>query len=175
MVGASNLGVRCRSRWDFIMIERVDNSPYGNFMFSEIQRCQYDYLICKNNYLYHPIESVNKLNRLSRLKRVFILEEYQADPSSFLEALPRVFDQSTDFLFPQHVSSVATMLLFVIRQGASDIVIHGADVLYAALRGNQPPRGKLLINDFENLFHRLLQRLILSGVHVSFAQEYLAE
>lgn len=170
---ACNHAVKWRASWDVVFVETVDKSSYGLHQIHLLQQLNYGLLICKNNYPYHPFQSILKMRALRKFPRLSLLPEYQASPDDVVCDLQRLITRG-NFVFPQYASSILTLIVFAIRSGAQEIWLHGVDAMYRSLQ--EPEMANLHAAEsfevpFSVVFERVRVQLETSGVVIKIAQE----
>jgi hypothetical protein len=172
---ACNHAIKWRSTWDVVFVETVGNSSYGLDQIRLLQEVRYGQLVCKNNYPYLPHRSVLKMAALRRFSGLSVLSEYQASPDEVMRDMELVKGQGP-FIFPQYASSILTMVLFAVRSGAREILLHGVDALSRTSERSETSTlhaTECLAVPFSVLFERVHRQLELSGISIEIVQEGL--
>lgn len=123
-----NLSLALLPSWDFGFVERLEDDDFGLVQLSVLLNCEFGLLLLKNNYPMKHRKSFKLVRLLVDKYNMFILHESQffSKNNSLDYILPRVADRDY-FVMMQYASSIVTMIMFAVRNGCKDIVLHGVD------------------------------------------------
>lgn len=170
---ACNLAIKWRPYWDYVFIEKLDRGSFGKEQMTLLKKISYSFLICKNNYPYHPFQSLYKIFTLRKFPRLYLLPECQKSPNHFLSQgfLTNIANKNHNFVFPQYASSVLTMLFFAVRSGAKEIWLHGVDSLVRAKSSDDVHATELYQVPFSEIFSVIRTHYECSGIKIKIVLE----
>jgi hypothetical protein len=154
--------------WDYIFVENLSDDEYGTKQMKILQDVKYKKLIFKNLYFYSNRFSFRNFKKLRGLKFCILLD-YQCKAHNVLGAV-KSFDTS-GLIVPQYASSILTMLLVGLKEGHSEILLHGVDF---SISNSQLHQTEMLKIPFSQVLEEIVRYFDKIGIKVYFAKEFLA-
>ena len=153
--------------WDYIFVEKLSDDEYSTKQMEILQNVKYKKLIFKNLYFYSNRFSFCHLNKL-RDGRFFILLDYQCKPKNILTAVKNF--HASGRIVPQYASSILTMLLVALKEGHTEIFLHGVDF---SISNSKLHQTEMLKIPFSQVLEDVVGYFDKVGVKVYFAKEFL--
>lgn len=185
-----NLTLALLPHWHYGFVERLEDNAFGIMQMDVLRSRTFDNLVLKNTYPLKKNKISSNIQILKKEHGVSLLKECQVvsnrdDVDHILSSL-----LSTKYgLTRQYASSVLTMILYAVRLGVRDIILHGVDfggpcfydlepyTQYQPKSNQSPILGSHQTDDYVITFSEILDKvtelLANDGVKVRHAKDIL--
>ena len=124
-----NLTLGLLPSWHVGFIERLENDPFGKQQMEILMDREFSALILKNNYPLKENKTEKNIQLLqTKHRNLSVLKECQiiGKRDNLDRILKYVLDEKTEVI-TQYASSILTMIVYAIKCGYRNIVLHGVD------------------------------------------------
>jgi hypothetical protein len=124
-----NLTLALLPKWDYGFVERLQDDRYGKMQMDILLAREFSKVIIKNNYPHKCNKNRSNIKLLlDEELPVFILMESQliGEKNNLATIVSLILDNKASYI-TQYASSILTMIIFAVRSGYTEIVLHGVD------------------------------------------------
>lgn len=185
-----NLTLAILPSWHVGFIERIEQDPFGKQQMEILMDREFSELILKNNYPFRGNKTEKNIQLLQEKHQCLsVLKECQVigRRDNLDRILETILDEKSAVI-TQYASSILTMIIYTVKRGYRQIVLHGVDHGGACFYDHEPFKKYKLDsqkrNDkqhqtddytvpFSEVLEQTIVRLAETGISVKYAKEML--